>query len=1131
MRRPLGAATKSDGGREEPPVMFQRHTQQQCGIGMIAVTLLGVSVVQAQVLDEDFDTVTGAGGGVFLMGPGFEEINDWDTGITGENAFAGTGGNANFAGVSADGLPSGGVLGSGAGSISVNGVVFDLINEDFEAATGTGSATFLVGGGGPDTSGFTGGWDLGLEGEAAFGGTFDGAVLNGAVTARAVLSGGNPGSFGQIDVDDVTLNSGGWFAGLQFDVGSFPAAAALGNPGFEGPTSAWTGFSNAFEFPDPIEIAPLTGGGAAKMFGAFSGPSGLYQEFATQAGQMITFSAFALTPNADSIGGTANQAQLRIEWRDENGVLQDPNGVELVDIVIVLDPDAESCNSDDTFDPNFAEDTWFQGVLTATAPAGATTARCILWFEQPAICGEGGAVWWDDASIAISGPGSFDPTGISLLADVRGTADDVGETLSTIQLRIEDTDGNRLFKEVAADGNWQALGGTLDTFTEADSTGVPASGVFNPNSSTFSVVVAFNDPDLWGNGGTIDVDNLVLSNDDSTGSFWFAGLFFDELSIPILDPNAIAILDPNKLVLLADVKGSEANPYTLRLEGIGTVSSALDEDLNTVSTDCSSFDPNDPNRCLLLDLDASETFDFTTDVAGISGINAFAGVGGSIFPAFANPGVIVRGLPTGGPLNDGSLEITVQGIQRALDGSWFAGIDVQDQALASADLSQVTLTADLKGTADDFGDFGIMELRLEDANGDRLAFQVLANGAWQSVGGTLDTAVELPAADGQGDGVFNTDDLSYTVVVAFEQPVADSENPVTWNLGGTVEIDNLFLTPATSTSELGRFEFLASGNTSFETTGGFLTAADNITLETEGSVGGLTVLDFENGVPAGLAPQNTAWDTGIGNEGAFSGTFDASLTSAEIETCAACGVDGSQAVRTVIEQTGAGWWSGFFFTDIPMDLSAGEGDNLAALSGVELSAQVNAAGSTLPYGVVELRIEDAETDTIFFLLTTDGTWQEIGGPLSGATRGFADPGLTNGVFDYNQSTYTIAVAITNFTSPQWGSPIDVIIDDIAYTGVPASPTAPDSFTVTATFADEIATWGTDGELTIDNVLLAVVPNCNADQSLDMRDLALAQQCVGLVGCDCADLDGDGDADGDDGIPDAFGLLPPSLVLP
>ncbi len=1094
----------------------QRQRWMVLPIALLAVT----TTVTAQSLDEDFNAATGSGGGAFFSGQGFFETLEWDSGITGESAFAGTDGNASFGSVSADGLTSGGVDGTGAGAIAVSGVLYDLINQMFESVTGTGGGEFLAGGAGPDTFNSVLNWDDGIENEAAFGGTFGGADLIGNMSARGLPSGGLTGGGAEVDVNNVALNGGGWFAGLQFDVSGFPGVASLANAGLELGEPGWLSFGNAFEFPaldDAFRPAPLSGDGIAKTFGSFPGPSGLFQDFPTQEGQMVTFSAFANTFPGDSIAGTTNSAQLRIEWRDGETVIQ-------TDFEIVIDPN----------DPNFAEDVWFPGTVTGTAPAGATTVRVLLWFDQPNF--DPGAVWWDEASLSVTGPGGLDLTQIDFSANVRGLIDG-SETFGAIQMRLEDPAGGRLLTEVVADGSWQSIGGPLSGFTEADPNGTPMAGAFNENADSYRVVVAFSESTSWNTGGTIQLDNLVLTNDSPEGSAWFAGLFFDQLDLPILDPNAIQILDPNLVVLLGDVKGSAAAPYVLRLEAIDTRLAGIDDDYSGVLGDCGTGDPNSCNLLFrvggtgpLVGPTSSANFD-----SGIEGEAAFSGTFGSVLPIGSAAGVTVSGLPAGGVDGGGSIEIAVAGISPSAGGGWFAGIDYPNQNLASGDLSTVTLSADVRGTPDPLfgGPLGLYELRIEDAEGDRLAFQVVANGAWQSIGGTLDTAMELAAADGGGDGVFDLDDDTYNVVIAFE----GDPDPSDWVTGGVLEIDNLFLTGAEIEVELGQFVFNEAGNTDFETVGGFLSGADAITLDFEGSTGGLNVIDLENGVPAGLVPQNGEWDTGLANEGSFSG---GGLVSANIETCASCGVGGGQAVRTVIEQSSTDWFSGFFFTDIALDLSAGAGDNLDALSGITLTAEFNAdPNSAMPRGDVELRIEDAQTDTIFIQLQATGGWQTIGGSINATdwARGFADPGQQNGVFDYNQETYTITVAISNFTPNQWSGLIDVAVDNISYTGVPSLVTSPDSFTVTTTFADEASTWGTDGTLTVDNLLLAVVPNCETDQSFDLRDVARAQQCIAGDGvmvaadCVCADLDGDGDVDSADDIPDAAGRLPSAIVLP
>jgi hypothetical protein len=1079
-----------------------------CVLGLVTALTTAAS---GQVLEKDFNDATGTGGGTFFTGTGFAELEDWDDGIVGETAFAGTEGYADVDFAAAFGSLDAGVDGTGAGIIEVAGVIYDLLFHDFADVTGTGGGVFLAGGAGPDTFNFVTNWDDGIASEFAFGGTFDGAVLDGSMSAAGLPTGGIGGTGGAlVDVDAVTLNAGGWYAGLQFDIGPLAGSAYVENAGFEG-ASAWTAFANAFESPGLVEVAPRTGSVAAKTYGAFSGPSGLYQDLPTQPGQLVEFSAYALTPSFDSLALTSNQAQLRIEWRDAANA-----NTLLVDQVVVIDAS----------DPGFVEDEWVGGTLTATAPAGAAFARVLLWFEQPGD--DEGSVWWDDASVRITGPGATDLSQFELTVSARGFIDAPNEVLGGIQLRIEDPDGNRLFAEEQADDTFQTIGGLLSTLTEVDANGTPTIGAFNRNASFYRVVVAFSETNLWGTGGTIEIDDLLLSNDITTGSVWYAGMYFDDLQIPTLDPDAAQILDPSLIVLLADVKGDFAAPYALRLEALDERSSATDEDFDNVLGDCGAS-----GDCVIYDPDTGGP-GFTIDIdTGVEGEAAFAGVREPVFP-FLDGNIMAYGNPTGGTDDSGCLTVEVQHITPGTGGTWYAGIDYGDQALASPDLSQVELTADIRGRVSDFGGLGFYELRIEDAEGDRLAFQVEANGDWQQVGGTLDTAVELPPADGTSGNGFDTNSPSYNVVVAFVDEPPDMPLATTWVSGGILDVDNLFLSAATQKVELGRFEFIEPGNTDFETVGGFISAADNITLELGGGPAGPVVLDFENGTPGASGPMNIAWDPALPNEGCFSG---GGLISSFIETCADCGVGGSQAIHIVVEQASSGWWAGVYFEAVSMDLSAGDGDNLAALADQELFATVNALGSTLPYGVLEIRVEDAETDTLYFHLVPDGTEQVIGGTLDGATRGFADPNQTNGVFDYFQDTYNITIAFTNFTSPAWGGTIDFWIDDWTYTSAAASAQAPDSFTVTATFADEASVWQTGGQLTVDNVLLALVPNCNGDQSLDLHDIALVQQCFSGSGvpvadeCRCGDLDGDGDVDADDDIIGALEVVPPALVQP
>src|SRR5207247_2272669 len=106
-----------------------------------------------------------------------------------------------------------------------------------------------------------------------------------------------------------------------------------------------------------------------------------------------------------------------------------------------------------------------------------------------------------------------------------------------------------------------------------------------------------------------------------------------------------------------------------------------------------------------------------------------------------------------------------------------------------------TLSANVRGIAQAGGSLGVYELRIEDAQGDRRFFRGTANGNWQVIGGPLSSATEGPRLGGGGDGVFNLDSPTYTVALSFIDP------ETTWVYGGTIQVDNLFLTPVTTRNE------------------------------------------------------------------------------------------------------------------------------------------------------------------------------------------------------------------------------------------------------------------------------------------------------------------------------------------
>ncbi len=1004
-----------------------------------------VSSAVAQVVNEDFNAVTATGGGPFHTGQGLQLTNNWDDGITGENAFAGTAGNARFSQVSAMGLTNGGVSGTGAGRIEVAGVSYDLLNEPFNTVTGTGGGAFLVGNGMPNTFDFTLNWDDGISGEGAFGGTANGAILNGNMAAQGLTSGGVSGGAGELTVTNVNVGGGTWFAGLQWEIGAFPGASALANPSFEAGgvgfgIPQWTTFGNVFTEDD----FPRTGIRDAKMFGTFPGNSGFFQDLPAQPGQVWELDAWARHNAGDSLSGTGNIVTMTIEFRNASNM-----------VLLASSPSTILSGS-------FSTNVWHDSTpVQLTAPANTTMARAIFTFVQSGT--QGGAGFVDDVSFKIvGGPNPVDPSNFSLTAAIKGTANGgAGETLGNIQLRIEDADGDRLIFHGTATNAFQPIGGLLSTAVEANANGVPTPGAFDPNSPGFTVVIAFDNEGLtpWGSGGKLTVDNLLLSNSLPDGSTWFAGLFWDQL-------NAV-ITDPTTWTLTADVLGGTiGGNYVLRLEAFKLLQAGINENFESATG---------VGGDILLDgpaIDGGATFGFTTNYdEGLSQGGAFGGVFGLIDTQLG-PVIAAEAITSGG--NPGkAARIRVENMVVGPGGGWFGGLDWGGQLLASTDLSQVMLTATIRGTVPMSGGFlGDYELRIEDAQGDRLYFPAVANGNWQVIGGPLSAALEGPALSGTGDGTFDLDSANYTIVVSFINPES------TWFFGGILDVDNLFITPATVGNQIGEVSFQGTSDGTFQQVGGLLSeGATNL---------GDFVEDFEQATATGGgAITGGSWDNGLVGEAGFFGTFGNAVNNGggSAQACLGCGTDGSKAgqlsVTNVTPNTG-GWFAGVFWSDVPADLS---GDLSQVVLSARIKGTVGGAGQML--GSYFLRIEDDSLTALVFNVTANGAFQDVGGPLSSATLEVIPGG--DPVFNYNQSTYAITIGFVG-TSANWGTGGTLTIDDLFLTGVKLSDA--DAFSVTLTFADELSTWGNSGVLTIDNLLLAEAApgDMNCDGMLDLDDV-------------------------------------------
>ena len=1068
---------------------------------VLALALTGPVTAFGQRVDESFDSVTGTGGGTVLDGAGFGLLPDWDDGIFGETAFGGTVGNAHAL-ITAQGGPTAGVGGTGAGVISVSDVNFNLLDERFGAATGTGGGVFLAPNGQPDTFHYTTNWDDGLSGEGAFAGTFGGAILVGGASAQATLGTGNPAPAGQIIVDNVNVGTGGWYAGLQWDAPGLPGEVRLANPGFDDTPelAGWTewgvGWNVLAELATNIPVTPLSGTRVLKMFGQFSGAyntSGVYQDLIAQPGQTWELDAFVQHVSSDSLVGRQNYVTMGIEFYDAANTLVGSNNADILN------------SSSPT-------DQWIDLTpLQATAPAGTVRARAVFTFVQPLVGEyEGGAGLVEDVTFTVTaGPPAIDLSRFSLLADVRGLVNTgAGEQFGHYQLRLEDPDGDRLtfHSPAVASGTWTTIGGALSSAVEENADGQAASGVFDADAASFRAVVAFDNDvaPTWGTGGTLEVDNLRLTNEDPAGSSWYAGTFWDNLP-------AYAITDPARLMLTADVKGSvPGGQYDVRMEAFRIVpGGGIDEDFETVTG-------AGGGQILAPGGTQGESANWDN---GIEGERAFAGTWGG---ATVFGGVTVQGTTTGGAGGGGAGMIAVDEISYSLNSGWYAVLAWPDQTLGSTDLSQVVLTADIRGTFGGSGQSpGLYQLRIEDPQGDYLAFEAVADGNWQLLGGPLSDADTNGSLDG-GDGTFNTDGTSYTVAVAFESAGG-------WNWGGTLYVDNLFLTEGPpQMAQVGTISFPTTANGTFQSVGGLLSTGESTFPKEGGEFWAANGSSTIGGLP---------WDAGIEGEQCFAGTWScgdpptmATVTAQGCKDCGVGGGGGGQLIVTGLQYgTCGGWWAGVTWPVLDVDLSD--------LSQVSMTADIKGEGLTL--STMTLRIEDPNIDFLAFDLVANGSWQSIGGPLSTAVEGGTGDSGTGSdyVFDPNAATHSVVIILAGYDAGQtWLDGASITFDNLSLTvggttivldenfETVVSPiagriTGVDSYTVTVTMVDGVETWGTTGTLTVDNVLFTpVAVSCDSDADVDLVEFALMQTCLGAVAapeCECVDVDADGDVDTDD----------------
>ncbi|MGD8453811.1 MAG: hypothetical protein PVJ57_18510 [Phycisphaerae bacterium] len=1056
-------------------------------------------VATAQLVDEDFDTVTGTGGGVFLDQLGSGWFVDWDDGIFGESAMGQATGLARVQ-MSAQGLPGGGVGGTGAGQLAVLLDSLNMVEEYLDSVTGTGGGAFLVGDGyTPNLSATTSDWDDGIEDESAFCYMRSGAVLNGDASAQGLTNGGLGGTGGgQIAVTDVTLNGGNWYAGLAWSIPVWPGGSGvLQNPGFElglwdtiAGWDVWCDTSGSYPSVLIVTTDPQAGSQDLKVWGRASGmnSAGVAQELRAEPGQTWQLDCWSSHHAADGIDGTSNYAEMRIEFYD--GISEEPLATTAATVL----------------DGSSPLDTWIDNTpIQLTAPAGTLTVRAALQLVHPGS--DGGAVFFDTVSFqVISGPPAFDRSEYSLTADIKGDANTAeGEIYGHYQLRVEDADGDRLVFEspVVADGTWQAIGGTLDQAIEKNSSDVPATGVFDFDSETFRVMLLF-DPTrapTWGTGGSLIIDNLVLTNDRPDGSDFSGALVWD------LPP--MSTLDPRYVTMSADVQGNVVGAkYELRLQGYVAIPN-VDEDFAAITTDTEvQIAATDETDVTFEDwnsqIDNEEAFFHAVDAT-----------------VTATGGVWVRGLTTGGYGDNGScMQIEVRDVWPEDYGYWYAGAAWRDQILASTNLANVTISAKVKGT---WNESWLQEpaqyiLRLEDPDGDWIGFDQVYDGTYQSIGGPLSGYTVSGFADGS-NGVFDLDtNLSYAVVIMFigEGPPSSAYG----NWGGTLTVDDVYLSPspAPRLKEAGHVSFAGTADGTFQSVGAVLADGES----TWPPEGGQFYPEWGSTI--------TSWDIGIEGETAFAGFgWGASIETASVEGCTDCGVGGGGGGKLTVTgiQSPPGWyWAGVAWPGIEINMS-----NLSQVSFTADCKGVWDPGAGESAGMITLRLEDQNGRRISWdSPAVDGTFHTLGGTLNTFT---AEDG-----FDTSAPSYIATIIVFGYRTPTWGTGATVYFDNVAVSDpsgallaedfetvvgpVPGSLVGMDAFAVTLSMQNGLFTWGDGASLVVDNLQFGMLPHsCDEDSDVDLLDFATFQSCFsgdgGGVGggCTCVDVDGDGDIDQDD----------------
>jgi glucosylceramidase len=211
--------------------------------------------------------------------------------------------------------------------------------------------------------------------------------------------------------------------GADFDNGSFDRG------GFHeggGSLDAWTAYGNSLGNVSAAAEAVLSGDKSLKLHGQFNGSenaSGVFQGMTVSPGDNVRGQLSSYIRSIDSIAGTNNSIQMKIEFYSLFGATR--SSANFLGEVAETIADGSSAN-----------DAWLSHELSDVAPAGTTEARLVLEFLQPS--GQSGAVHIDGVKFGVTLPGDFNRDGSVDGADLKVWRQDFGANGNA----IADADGD-----------------------------------------------------------------------------------------------------------------------------------------------------------------------------------------------------------------------------------------------------------------------------------------------------------------------------------------------------------------------------------------------------------------------------------------------------------------------------------------------------------------------------------------------------------------------------------------------------------------------------------------------------------------------------------------------------------------